>query len=424
MIRFLAKGLWRDPTRSLFPFLTVTTGVMVTVLMQTYLSGISSNLSWSSARFSSGHVKVTSRAAAQVGDQASNERALAGVGQLVEGLRRDAPELQWAPRIRFGGLLDVPDAQGLTKAQAPIVGLGVELIRPGAPDRRMLALEPAIVRGRLPEAPGEVLVSDDLARSLNLEPDATATLIGSTMYGAMATANFTVAGTVRFGVRAMDRGTVVADITDIQRALEMDDAAGEVLGFFPNTLYQRSAAEATSDAFNARHMKDADEFAPTMVAMSRVPGIVELIDLIDQVSSGIVFAFTFVMAIVLWNAGLIGSLRRYGEIGVRLAFGENKGRLYRAMLVESLLIGLAGSIVGTLLALGPAYWLQSRGWDIGYMMQNASLMIQTVIRAQITPVTFVIGFLPGLLATGIGTAVSGRGIYKRQTASLMKELEV
>lgn len=424
MIRFLAKGLWRDPTRSLFPFLTVTTGVMVTVLMQTYLAGISSNLSWSSARFSSGHVKVTSRAAAQVGDQASNERALAGVGQLVEGLRRDAPELQWAPRIRFGGLLDVPDAQGLTKAQAPIVGLGVELIRPGAPDRRMLALEPAIVRGRLPEAPGEVLVSDDLARSLNLEPDATATLIGSTMYGAMATANFTVAGTVRFGVRAMDRGTVVADITDIQRALEMDDAAGEVLGFFPNTLYQRSAAEATSDAFNARHMKDADEFAPTMVAMSRVPGIVELIDLIDQVSSGIVFAFTFVMAIVLWNAGLIGSLRRYGEIGVRLAFGENKGRLYRAMLVESLLIGLAGSIVGTLLALGPAYWLQSRGWDIGYMMQNASLMIQTVIRAQITPVTFVIGFLPGLLATGIGTAVSGRGIYKRQTASLMKELEV
>ena len=42
------------------------------------------------------------------------------------------------------------------------------------------------------------------------------------------------------------------------------------------------------------------------------------------------------MSIVLWNAGLIGSLRRYGEIGVRLAFGEDKGRLYRAMIVESL----------------------------------------------------------------------------------------
>lgn len=424
MIRFLAKGLWRDPTRSLFPFLTVTTGVMVTVLLQTYLAGISSNLSWSSARFSSGHLRVTSRAAAEAGDQASNELALTRVGQLLEELRRDASDLQWAPRIRFGGLLDIPDARGFTKAQAPISGFGIELSRAEAPDRRVLSLESAIVRGRLPVAPGEALISEDLARHLNIEPGATATLIGSTMYGAMASANFTIAGTLRFGVRAMDRGTMVADVRDIQRALEMDDAAGEILGFYPDTLYRRPAAEATADGFNARQPDTADEFGPTMVPMSRLPGIVEFIDLIDQVSVGIVVAFTFVMSIVLWNAGLIGGLRRYGEVGVRLAFGEGKGRLYRAMLIESLLIGLLGSVVGTLLALGPAYWLQSRGWDIGYMMQNASLMMQTVIRAQITPATFVIGFLPGLVATGIGTALSGRGIYKRQTASLMKELEV
>ena len=37
--------------------------------------------------------------------------------------------------------------------------------------------------------------------------------------------------------------------------------------------------------------------------------------------------------------------------------------------------------------------------------------------------TFVIGFLPGVLATGIGTAISGVGVYKRQTATLIKELE-
>jgi putative ABC transport system permease protein len=35
----------------------------------------------------------------------------------------------------------------------------------------------------------------------------------------------------------------------------------------------------------------------------------------------------------------------------------------------------------------------------------------------------VIGFVPGLLATGLGTAISGMGVYKRQTAALMKELE-
>lgn len=421
---FLMKGLWRDPTRSVFPFLTVTTGVLVTVLMQTYLAGISSNLSWTAAMFNTGHAKVSSRAYALEGDQASNELAYQGVEALVAQLRRDAPGLLWAPRIRFGGLIDIPDSQGQTRAQAPITGIALELFAAQSADRQVLNLPSAIVRGHVPASRGDILISEELARHLAVGPGDTATLISSTMFGAMATANFTIAGTVRFGVAGMDRGMMVADIRDVQQTLEMDDAAGEILGFYPDTLYRRQHAEATADRFNARFATATDEFAPTMTAMSQQPGSMELIDLIDRVSGGIIFAFTLVMSIVLWNAGLIGSLRRYGEIGVRLAFGEDKSRLYRAMLVESLLIGLAGSIAGTVLALGPAYWLQTRGWDVSYMLQNASMMLQTVVRAKITAVSFVIGFLPGLLATAIGTAISGAGIYKRQTASLMKELEV
>jgi putative ABC transport system permease protein len=41
----------------------------------------------------------------------------------------------------------------------------------------------------------------------------------------------------------------------------------------------------------------------------------------------------------------------------------------------------------------------------------------------VTPVSYVIGFVPGLAATFLGRAVSGTGIYKRQTAQLAKEFE-
>jgi putative ABC transport system permease protein len=424
MIQFLLKGLWRDPSRSLFPFLTVVAGVTLTVLLQTVLGGFASDLSWSSARFSTGHVKVTSRAYAKEGEQASNELAYVGVEKLLGELRQQLPEFAWAPRIRISGLLDIPDEHGQTKAQAPIGGLAIELLSKETPDRRALNLETALVRGRIPAASGEVLVSDDLARSLSVPLGATATLIGSTMYGAMATSNFTIVGTMRFGIRAMDRGFLIADIRDVQRALEMDDAASEIFGYFPDTLYRKQVAEATASRFNEGRASQGDEFAPTMVAMSKQPGTMELLDILGIYSGAIVGAFTFVMSIVLWNAGLVASLRRYGEIGVRLAFGEAKGHLYRAMIVESLAIGLVGSVIGTLLAMGPAYWLQTKGWDFSNLMQNATLMMSLVLRAQITPVSLFIGFLPGLLATGIGTAISGAGVYKRQTASLMKELEI
>ncbi len=423
MIRFLINGLMRDRSRSLFPILTVTVGVMMTVFFHTYMQGAGVNITQSTANFSTGHVKVMSKAYAERADLSPNELAYAGAAGLLERLRREYPDFTWTPRIRFNGLLDIPDANHETKAQAPVTGFGVDLLSEESPERGLLNLPSSLVRGRMPVKANEVLVSDELARQLKIEPGATATLIGATMYGSMATANFLVVGTVRFGVKPMDRGAILVDIADIQRALDMEDAAGEILGFFPDNLYHAQRAAAVASEFNTKVGNSAGEFSPVMVTMRDQPGVTELVDYVSSVSWVVVVVFTAVMSIVLWNAGLIASLRRYGEIGLRLAYGEDKGRLYRAMIAESLVIGLVGSVAGTALAMLPAYWLQTKGFDVGYMLENSSMMLNNVIRARITPASFVIGFVPGLLATGIGTAVSGIGIFRRQTATLMKELE-
>jgi len=57
-------------------------------------------------------------------------------------------------------------------------------------------------------------------------------------------------------------------------------------------------------------------------------------------------------------------------------------------------------------------------------MQGSSIMMDNVLRTHVTAATYYIGFIPGILATLIGTAFAGVGIYRRQTASLFKELEV
>ena len=50
-------------------------------------------------------------------------------------------------------------------------------------------------------------------------------------------------------------------------------------------------------------------------------------------------------------------------------------------------------------------------------------MISDVLHARITTVSWFIGLIPGLAATLLGTAMSGRGIYRRETATLTKELQ-
>ena len=135
--------------------------------------------------------------------------------------------------------------------------------------------------------------------------------------------------------------------------------------------------------------------------------------------------FILIMFVVLWNSGLMNGLRRYGEMGLRLAVGEEKGHIYRTLLLESSLIGIIGTIFGTSIGLIGVWFLQEYGIDLGDMMQgNASNMYYpNIIRGRISLGCFYAGFIPGLIAPLLGSLVSGRGIYKRQTASLFKELE-
>ncbi len=423
MIRFLIKGLLRDRARSLLPLTTVVLGSFLTVLGYSWITGMISDMIESSARFSAGHVKVMSRAYAAEEDEAPNDLAYVGVKALLAELRRDFPELIWTPRIRFGGLIDIPDRNGETKAQGPAAGLAVDLLSPASPERRFLNLDRAVVRGRLPDAPGEMLIADAFGLRLGIGPGAAATLISATMYGEMAVRNFVAAGTIRFGVTAMDRGAVIADIADIQDALDMNDAAGEILGFFRDSIYRDKEAAAVAARFNAARRGDPGDFAPVMETLRQQGGLAQTLDMAKSIYTWMLVAFILVMSIVLWNSGLMGSLRRYGEFGIRLALGEDKGRLYRSLIAEGLAVGFIGSAVGTAIGLAAAYYLQTKGVNIGSFMKNASIIITDVVRARVTPVSWVIGFLPGLVATFLGRAASGIGIYKRQTARLAKEFE-
>ncbi|NCA87217.1 MAG: FtsX-like permease family protein, partial [Clostridia bacterium] len=93
-------------------------------------------------------------------------------------------------------------------------------------------------------------------------------------------------------------------------------------------------------------------------------------------------------------------------------------------LYEAIVIGIIGSAAGTIIGLAATWYMQTYGIDIGGMLSDASMMMPTVIKARLTPDLLYIGFIPGLFAMVFGNMLSGRAIYKRETANLFKELEV
>ena len=423
MIRFLFKGLLRDRNRSLLPILVVTAGVTLTVFLHCYITGILGDMIEFSANFTSGHVKIMTRAYAENKNQVPNDLALIEVDQLISNLQEDYPTMEFVQRINFGGLLDAPDESGETKKQGVVAGIAVDLISENSKEADRLNIRNSLKKGRLPEKSYEVLLSDDFANKLEVEPGGTVTLITSTMYGGMSIQNFTLAGTIEFGVQMMDRSGMIADISGIQNAMDMHDACGELLGFLDSPNYDDTEAMNVENTFNEKYSDPNDEFSPVMNRLKNDSIMSGYFDYVDSFVGIIVTIFIIAMSIVLWNTGLIGGLRRYGEIGVRLAIGEEKGHIYRSMIYEALLIGIVGSFLGTLVGLGFSYWLQEAGLNVGEMMKNSKMMMPSVFRANITTPAYYLGFIPGLFSVVLGTMLSGIGIYKRKTAQLFKELE-
>lgn len=423
MIAFLLKGLLRDRNRSLIPIIIVTLGVMLTVVFQSWMSGIMSDGIETNARFNTGHVKIMTAAYADHINQLPNDLAVMGTDTLMDKLRQEFPGMDWNERILFGGLVDVPGAGGITRSQGTALGYGVDLLSPGSREAERMNIPSSIARGRMPQRTGEVLITDQLAGKLDVNIGDTLTLIGSTMYGNLSVYNFLLCGTVVFGSTALDKGTLIADIRDVRQALDMENAAGEILGFFAQGYYQDEWADETVTRFNNLFGNPEDEYAPVIKRLRDQQNMAAMVDYAAKMFGIMIFVFIVAMSVVLWNTGLLGGLRRYGEFGMRLAIGEEKSHVYRTLIVESLLTGIIGSSMGTAIGLLGAWYLQEQGINLGQMMKNATVMMPTVFRARITPETWFIGFIPGVGSTLAGTLLSGIGIFKRQTAQLFKELE-
>ena len=427
MMYFLIKGLLRDRSRSLFPVIIITITVTIVIFAIGFMKGSMNSVFQSTAVIISGHEKVVTRAYKEESQMLPNDLALLNVDQIISNLDKEYPDHFWSPRITFGGLLDMPDKNGETKDQGPVYALGIDLLKTGSRIIEIWELDKNLVNGRLPKTFNEALIGQKLANKLNITVGDTATYIGTTMHNAFTTYNFTIVGTFDLQKGQADSQMMLVDISGARKALDMENAASEILGFTHSLFYDDDKAVSLRSNYNENYSDSSDIFSPVMMALrdssQQMGDMVEFVDAFLMIIGTI---FLIIVMVVLWNMGLMNGLRRYGEIGLRLAMGESKGVVYRSMIVEAVIIGLTGTMIGTGLGLSIVYYVQENGIDYSEVvatMSTASMVMPNVFYAKITPDLYYIGFIPGLIATVLGTMLAGIAIYKREMAQLFKELE-
>ncbi len=409
--------------------------------------------------------------------------ALFDIENIIQTLSDMYPDYFWSPRITFGGLLDVPDENGETKEQAPVFALGIDFFSEKSRQVEIWELEKCLISGRLPKDRDDALVSTKLAKQLGIGSGSSITLIGSTMDNAFTTYNFNVVGTFNLYKGQTDRQMMLVDISGARQALDMEDAASEILGYHNSLYYHDEEAVTIRKHFNITYsdsiaqvlrneeskdilsymngwneintieksklpqqrsnalfdnqmydnseewgelsVEDPSIYTPTMVALRDGSQLATMVDFSNVALGVMAGIFLVIVMIVLWNMGLMNGLRRYGEIGLRLAIGESKGQVYRSMVNEAVLIGFVGTLIGTIFGISLTYYVQEFGIDYSEAVNQISgtMVVPNVFYAKVTPELYYIGFIPGVLATVLGTMLAGLAIYRREMSQLFKELE-
>lgn len=422
MIQFLLKGVLRDKSRSCLPVFVVGLGVFIIVVMTGLLDGMMDNMIQTTAYFNTGHVCIMTKAYEQEKEQNPLDLALLDVSDLVKQLNQDYPQMDWCSRISFGVLLDIPDEKGESRGQAPISGSAYDLLGEGSKEFTRLGLDRAIIEGHAITRAGQILVSKDLAHGFQLKEGSVVTLFGSDMNGSMSFRNMEVAGIVNTGISMLDKGWIITDLEDARQLLDMNNAATSIMGFDRSDIYHQKESEELKQAFNAKQ-SESDPYAPVMLNLTDQDNMGEMFTYMSSVIGMMLVLLMLALSLVLWNTGVLGGIRRYGEFGVRLAIGERKSHIFQTLMVEAVIVGIIGSIIGTCVGVLVVWYLQEVGLDYSAVMENVSMMINPVIKGEITPTLLYIGFIPGVFSMVAGTALASRAIFKRETANLFKELD-
>ena len=425
MIKFLTKGLLRDRSRSLFPVLVITLTVALVVFMIGFMKGTMNSFLLDTAVILTGHEKIVTRAYNEESQLMPNDLALLDADQLIHDLNQDYPDFFWTPRITFAGLLDVPDENGETQSQGPVFALGIDLLSTDSRQAEIWEMDRVLVEGSLPQNREDALISTKLADQLNLSVGEPVTFVGSTMDNAFTTYNFNVSGTFNLRKGQTDKQMMLVDLSGARLALDMDNAASAIFGFTHSLYYDDESAVTLRTDYNTKS-DSLDIFSPFMLALRDGNQMGTMVDISEAMLAIMGGVFLVVVMVVLWNMGLMNGLRRYGEVGLRLAMGESKGQVYRSMISEAVIIGLTGTVIGTGTGLALTYYVQENGLDYTKgieALSNSSTVMPNIFYAQVTPDLFYIGFIPGVLATVLGTMLAGIAIYKREMAQLFKELE-
>ncbi|MNY04887.1 ABC transporter permease YtrF precursor [compost metagenome] len=299
---------------------------------------------------------------------------------------RNMPEVKLAaPRSITMGMLATPTGS----AGVQINGVIPDLEYP------ISQLRKKIINGKPfdPAKENEIMVGQRLAKKMKLKPRSKLVLTFTDTSGNMVSSAFRVVAVYKSDNAPLDEKNVYVNIKELNVLLGIPNSFQEVVILLRNDADVNKIQQELQQQFPAYQIESWREISPETDLMVKT---------VDQYSYIIMFIIMFALAFGIINTMLMAILERTREIGVMMALGTNRIKIFLLIFLETTFLTLAGTPVGIFIGWGTIAYFNKHGLDLSGMGQE--MMNSFGFGTMIYP-EFPTDKLTGVLLIVIGTAL-------------------
>ncbi|MGA2325180.1 MAG: FtsX-like permease family protein [Bryobacteraceae bacterium] len=334
------RNIFRNRRRTLMTLLVVVGGVSALLLAGGFFSCLFWRLREGTISAGLGHIQIYNSDYFKRDETRALENGLENYRDLTT-IAANTPHVRGiAPRIEFFGMVSNGMKSGTFMAAA---------VDPAAETR--MGFEPRILQGRnLQEHPGagyEVLLGTGLARSMGATPGTGLTLLAITADGALNGIDVDVAGIMTTGFKEVDDRTLRLTLPAAQHLLQSGRVTKLIVGL--------DSTESTDAAYTALQSRLGQRAPVTLKKWLELATYYRQVRLMFSgmlVFLGIIVFFMVVMSSA--NTLMMAMFERTREVGTMLAMGTPRRWVMTLFLMEGVLTGALGAVVGVLAGSGIA----------------------------------------------------------------------
>ena len=402
LIKVAWRNIWRNKTRSIIILATVAVGLWAGFFLMSFYNGLIEQRITSAIETEISHIQV------------HHPQFLADydIEYFISNARNVLKQTEMNPLVKaVAGRVVV---KGMISTTSGSSGIQINGVMP-ANENRLTHLEDKLISGNYFTAskPHEIIVSEKVLKKLRLRLNGKAILTFQDKEGNIASGAFRIVGIYKTVNGPYDETNVFLKIQDIDALAGIPSQYNEVALLLHNNKDVTRIKEDLKKAHPRLEVKTWTEISPEMNLL------VAASDQTMVIYMGIIMlALTFGIV----NTMLMAVLERTREIGMLIALGMTRLKVFMMILLETVLLVVAGTPIGVLFGLGSVAYTHNSGINLKQFSEAySSLGYSSLVYPTFNLRQFCLMLAMVIVTALIAALLPARRAFKLKPAEAMRK---